>query len=655
MTAQEFVQLALRREEGEPLTALPGASGPESSTVAGRMLSRLGRGGMEWARNVGETVRGMTAGGGTSDINEPQAALTDRIVARDNARNQARFDRFYNRAATDVPLGNATPTRAEAQAASGPFSQPSSAPELKPAPWTQRSESLAAQLTDLADPLTYAPGGGRAAKAVLARLRGGVERMGERIADRVMVPSPGDAGKVKAGVLGAGGVGAAGYPEEGEGALLPSARIGRAAQITLERLRNQQGRTGDVSTVMESIQSHNLPKEVMRKRDEIARRSPEFSEAAPYLLPRQLERAVGDPEFTRNTYARDWPTLPPAEEMATVSRAGEPARGWYKGARSTIGSMFPDPNEQSRFAYGMASLSPQLPVEGNARNMIPSYFAWKKAGMPTDEESIHRILARNVQSLPILGDSAASERSLAQIRTLGRALGASPEMLAQHPHELRLALAVYEQSGPRAAMDVLKNSVLEAWRGNFTRAMRDERLISGPKVHNFGTDLDPQNPYAGLHFTGDTWDALLKGWQQKEKYGGQGFSVPRHDPGYSPGYSMSSAKTGQVADRLGWLPEEVQETGWSWIKPIGEGKSDIQVPKNVLQDVPTFQNLLRQPEFLKQMPADVRARLESASTPERSSNVLIPTPVDIRHLENARRRMERAADIRRVNKLRMND
>jgi hypothetical protein len=184
-------------------------------------------------------------------------------------------------------------------------------------------------------------------------------------------------------------------------------------------------------------------------------------------------------------------------------------------------------------------------------------------------------------------------------------------------------------------------SVLPAWQGNFQRALRGETLLSGPKVHNFAGNLDPRNPFAPLHSTADTWDATMMGLPQK-KYAGGGADPKFGDPGYSPGYSMSSARKGEAADRLGWTHEEGQETSWNWTKPIGEGlgRHGVILPDNVIQNVPDFQTLLRSPEIWAKLPdAQKRAldQLQPKSFPSAPRHQF--SPAEMEQLRRAEQRI----------------
>ena len=421
---------------------------------------------------------------------------------------------------------------------------------------------------------------------------------------------------------------------------IPSdARISDAGRAILERLKRGEGRPGDVAEVMRDLQTQNLPIEIREQAAKIAQTNPAFAEAVNYMQPIQLAKAVNNKKIGQ-LYEQHWNTLPSSEELEAVARAGGVKKGWYEGAREATAAMLPG-QESTRWAYGKSALSPQTSVQSNLENMASTYFPWRAAGASTNPQDIARALAQNVQSKPVLSSTGGAERSVAQVKTLARSLGVPDNFIERSsPQELRMLLSMYEQSSPLAADEIARKSVLPAWEGNFVRAMNDQQLLSGPKVQNFASNLDPNNPFAPLHTTNDTWDATLMGWPQA-RYGGQGFNIAKHDPGYSPGYTMSSAKKAQVADQMGWTPEQVQETTWSWTKPIGEGlgKYGLTPPANVINEVPDFQTLLRTPSIFNKLPQAEQSRLMAMPQSAAETYNWTPTASDLEHLKNAEKRV----------------
>jgi hypothetical protein len=444
----------------------------------------------------------------------------------------------------------------------------------------------------------------------------------------------------KAVKLAAGAAVPIAYSGETEGGIPAGSKISQSARQTLANMVNREGRPGDLSRVMLDLQEQNLPQEVLRKADAIGRESDAFARARPYLNPVQLGKATRSSQ-TGRLYGENYDLQPPVDEIVSIMRAGEPRRGWYAGSREATGAMFPGA-EATRAAYGKSALSPQTSVESNLENFTSTYFPWKAAGEPKDAKSINRILAENVQQKPIIAQGDEVQRSMSQVESLARHLNVPPRFLATAtPDELRLLLQMYAGSTPSAGAQVRAASVLPAWQGNFQRALRGETLLSGPKVHNFAGNLDPRNPFAPLHSTADTWDATMMGLPQK-KYAGGGADPKFGDPGYSPGYSMSSARKGEAADRLGWTHEEGQETSWNWTKPIGEGlgRHGVILPDNVIQNVPDFQTLLRSPEIWAKLPdAQKRAldQLQPKSFPSAPRHQF--SPAEMEQLRRAEQRI----------------
>ena len=170
-------------------------------------------------------------------------------------------------------------------------------------------------------------------------------------------------------------------------------------------------------------------------------------------------------------------------------------------------------NDAPRFTAFLAALSPQTSVENNLINALKSWNAWVKAGRPTNEAAILKILGENVQ-----GDKG-------------------------------------------------EKSVLDAWKNNTYRALTSDdpikTVLSGPKVNSF-----MQNLLGNMQeVTNDTWVAIYLAWEQS-LFGGK-INASGTEPGKSPGYLAVNAKFREAADiltkRTGqkWEPAEVQETIWS--------------------------------------------------------------------------------------------
>jgi hypothetical protein len=210
--------------------------------------------------------------------------------------------------------------------------------------------------------------------------------------------------------------------------------------------------------------------------------------------------------------------LPTAEEMASVAWSGRAKRGWYKNSAKALVDVF-GAGDADRFAALLAALSPQTSVESNTVNALKVWNAWIKAGRPSDEATILKIMGQNVQG-----------------------------------------------SGTEA-------SVLDAWKNNTFKALSegDPRNfeLSGPKVNSFARNLRDQ-----VHeVTNDAWMANYGGVPQTlfSKSG----SI---EGGKGLGYRAMSARARQAAKVLSkrtgveWTPAEIQETVWSWAKTLYEAR-----------------------------------------------------------------------------------
>lgn len=210
--------------------------------------------------------------------------------------------------------------------------------------------------------------------------------------------------------------------------------------------------------------------------------------------------------------------LPDAKEMAAVAFAGRAKRGWYDRSAKALVNIF-GLQDAPRFAGLLAALSPQTSVESNAINALQTWTNWTKAGRPTDEASIRRILGQSVMG--------------------GKGEG----------------------------------SVLPAWINNSVTALSaaDPHSIqlSGPKVDSFMKNLQGKVN----EVTNDAWMANFANVDQTL------FRKTGPAPGKGAGYIAMNAvvrKAADVATKMTgetWTPAEIQETVWSWAKTLYEKAS----------------------------------------------------------------------------------
>jgi len=216
--------------------------------------------------------------------------------------------------------------------------------------------------------------------------------------------------------------------------------------------------------------------------------------------------------------------LPSAEEMASVAFAGKAKRGWYADSTKAILEVF-GADDARRFTALLAATSPQVSVESNAINALRIWNGWNKAGRPTDEASIRRIMGENVQG----------------------------------------------EKG--------EGSILNAWFNNTVLALSEADPaninISEGKVSSFMANLLDNV----VEVTNDAWMANYANIG-KDRFGkGKG-------PVYL-GNSARVREAAQIlSDRTGddWTPREVQETVWSFTKALYEkSKSGDQTAEQILK------------------------------------------------------------------------
>lgn len=247
----------------------------------------------------------------------------------------------------------------------------------------------------------------------------------------------------------------------------------------------------------------------------LAEAEPRLTRVLPYLTPEERAKLRSN---TVESLVNIFEAMPDSAEMASVAFSGRAKRGWYDHSAEALHDVFGA--DTPRFAALLAALSPQTSVENNTINALKVWTGWVRAGRPTDESSIIRIMGENVQ-----GNKG-------------------------------------------------EDSVLDAWKNNALRALQAEDpttiTLSGPKVNSFMLNLQKRS----IEVTNDAWMANYALIDQ-EIFSGS-INKTGTDPGKTPGYLGMSAAVRRAADILSkrtgetWTPAEIQETVWSWAKTLYE-------------------------------------------------------------------------------------
>ena len=250
-------------------------------------------------------------------------------------------------------------------------------------------------------------------------------------------------------------------------------------------------------------------------------------------------------------------SLPDEKELAAAAIAGQAKRGWYTQSAKAISNVFgPD---APRFAALLAALSPQTSVQQNLQNAVAVWAAWDKAGRPTDEAAITKLMSESV----FPGNNRLNEVG-----------------------------------------------VLPAWIPNTVRALSTETpdtlTLSGPKVDSFAANLRGETNRVTL----DSWMANFALVNQTMFSG----SLNKSGPGLRPGYLAYTARVRQAAEHLTqmtgetWTPAEVQETVWSWAKTLYEKTSEyggLGTAQDILNDGEITDALINStPDFVTQFTDD---------------------------------------------------
>lgn len=335
-------------------------------------------------------------------------------------------------------------------------------------------------------------------------------------------------------------------------------------------------------------------------------KDPTFDQTAKFLLPNELEIIARNPDMIE-PMKRLLDVIPSASQFASLSKAGAPKLGWYRGSTQALIDVFGQ-QDAPRFAALLAATSPQTSVESNLTNALNIWREWNAAGRPQDPAQIKAVMGRSVQ-----GNKG-------------------------------------------------EDSVLGAWLNNSVRALSSndplKTVLSGPKVDSFFRNL-ADDVYK---VTNDAWMANVSGVDQglfrKSPTAKQ---LSEGDAGFSPGYFAMNARQREAGQKINLLPNEVQETGWSVAMPLMELQKETGIPaRELLQQgkltpqmiagTPDFETLFTQPQY-----ADILTRAGYGSQLANlrpsvgllgSSNALAMTAADQRNLMQSAKTLEDLGSIR---------
>lgn len=355
------------------------------------------------------------------------------------------------------------------------------------------------------------------------------------------------------------------------------------------------------------ILTEKQAEKIGRAREEM----PAFNRAAPYMLPDELAKAAHGDNAVKMAAILD--SIASASELASAAKGGQAARGFYRKSSQAIIDVFGE--DAPRFAGLLASMSPQADVRTNLKHALRTWDNWIKAGRPTDERSISAIVNASV-------DKAAGSKA----------------------------------------------DALEAWRQNTVRTLSAEDpqsfKLSGPKVSSFMANLRDDV----WQVTNDTWQGKILGVEGKNPFSGSG-QVPgvealgepgvlQEGAGKSPRYIAASARTRQAAEKAEMLPQEAQETSWTFGRTLstlaenskklfGAPLSEREILEKRLLTPESMQggdfgSLLSTPEFGGLLSGEARERAAAFRPPELIYPQAALTTGDEENLMRTAKRLERA-------------
>lgn len=327
---------------------------------------------------------------------------------------------------------------------------------------------------------------------------------------------------------------------------------------------------------------------------------PEFNQTAKFLLPNELEIIARNPGMI-DPMKRLLDVIPSAAQFASLSKAGAPKLGWYRGSTQALMDVF-GAEDAPRFAALLAATSPQTSVESNLTNALNIWREWNSAGRPTDPQVIKAVMGRSVQG----------------------------------------------EKG--------EDSVLGAWVPNTVRALSSQdplkTVLSGPKVDSFFRNL-ADDVYK---VTNDAWMANVSGVDQGLfRQSPTAKQLSEGNAGFSPGYLAMSARQREAGHKIGLTPAEVQETGWSVAMPLMELQSNTGIParellqrgmltRDMIAGAPDFETLFTQPQYAGILQAagygDRLGMLRPSVGMNGAGNALGMTAADERNLMQSARTLE---------------
>jgi hypothetical protein len=267
------------------------------------------------------------------------------------------------------------------------------------------------------------------------------------------------------------------------------------------------------------------------------------------------------------------------DEIAAMAHAGLAKMHWYTNSANALKHVFG--SDSPRFGALLAAMSPQTSVQSNLRNALNTWKNWVAEGRPQDEQHI----------LDIMGRSVEGNKGIDSV--LPGWMNNSVDALT-HPDPANLQL-----SGPKV------NEFAGALRNELNRVVNDAWMATGSRMD--------QSLYGGSGNGIRDVDRMRPTGKVYKKTG-----EPMADPvgGMGPGYMYQSAMTRKAAKTLtaetgvNWEPSHVQETMWSYVKPLVEFRrkgmangADLNQLHSLLDEhdiagTPDFSTLLRDtPEY----------------------------------------------------------
>ena len=136
---------------------------------------------------------------------------------------------------------------------------------------------------------------------------------------------------------------------------------------------------GETSKELRRAQRKQLTDPQKETLETLSQQYPNFGRSSAFMTPQEIGKVIANPEGVKEMN-RLLEILPRASELASVAKAGEAKKGWYRASTQALMDVFGA--DAPRFASLLAAMSPQTSVEMNLLNALNTWKNWTAAADP---------------------------------------------------------------------------------------------------------------------------------------------------------------------------------------------------------------------------------------------------------------------------------